>query len=370
MSLRIVQVIDNLIIGGAQKLLVTLAGQAQANGPELTVVSLSAHNEQPILDELARAGAQVVFFPAKHLLDVGRLFRLGRFLSGAGFDLAQCHLTYANIVGALCARLAGLPVIATLHSTEDVLQEFHPLIGRLETAAIRLLATRVIAVGYTIADSFRARLGGREVEVIPNAVPLPVELPAGEQRELRKELAGDAHRPIVISVGRVAPPKGFADLLAAISLLTVSHPDILLLLVGDGPLFGEIRDLVAQRGLEKNVRLLGARQDAPLLLAASDLYVSSSHWEGLPLAILEAMMAGLPVVATDVGDLPRLVAPEIGRIVPPRQPQALAAAIADLLGDPVRLRAMGAAARSLALREHSPQAWMERLLSLYRSYER
>ncbi|NCP88595.1 glycosyltransferase, partial [bacterium] len=298
MSLHIVQIIDNLIIGGAQKLLVTLASQAEVNGLELTIVSLSSNNDRMILDELAGLGTKVIIFQAQHLLDLRRIFRLSRFLSGGNFDLAQCHLTYANIIGALCGRLAGLLVVTTLHSTEDVLQEFHPFIGMLETWTIRHLSKRVVAVGYTIADSFRERLRGRVIDVIPNVVPIPVRITEKERLDLRKEIAGDAHKKIVISVGRIAPPKGYEDLVTAFSFLVPSHPNMVLILIGDGPLFEDIRSLISRLSLEKNVLLLGARQDVPRLLAASDLYVSSSHWEGLPLAILEAMMAGLPVVAT------------------------------------------------------------------------
>jgi glycosyltransferase involved in cell wall biosynthesis len=366
MSIKVVQIIDNLIIGGAQKLLVTLAGEARAHGLELTVVSLSAAQDRAILDDLAELGVKVTVFSAPHLLDFKRLIHLRRFMASRGFDLVQCHLTYANILGTLCARSLGLPVVTTLHSTVDELRSFHPMIGALEIWSLRYLAKRVLAVGYTIANSFRARLGGREIDVIPNAVPLPVSLSAEERLALRQGLAGEARREMLIGVGRFAPPKGFADLIAAIARLVPSHPNILLLLAGDGPLFGEIRDLVALLGLEKNVLLLGARRDVPRLLAASDLYVSSSHWEGLPLALLEAMMAGLPVVATHVGDMPRLVTAESGRIVPPRQPEALAVAIEQLLSDPARMRAMGASARALALRDYSPQAWMEKLLNLYR----
>jgi len=104
MSLHIVQIIDNLIIGGAQKLLVTLASQAEVNGLELTIVSLSSNNDRMILDELAGLGTKVIIFQAQHLLDLRRIFRLSRFLSGGNFDLAQCHLTYANIIGALCGH--------------------------------------------------------------------------------------------------------------------------------------------------------------------------------------------------------------------------------------------------------------------------
>jgi len=365
MSLRIVQIIDNLIIGGAQKLLVTLAGQAQAYSLDVTIVSLSSNNDRMILDELSRLGTKVIIFPAEHLLDLRRIFHLTRFLSGADFDLVQCHLTYANIIGTLCGRLAGLPVVNTLHSTEDVLEEFPPMIGFLETWAMRSWANRIVAVGYTISDSFQARLRGRSIEVIPNAVSMPVRITRAERIKLRKEMAGNPSKTIVISVGRFAPAKGYEDLILAFSMLVPSHPDIVLLLVGDGPLFGDIRNLISKSGLGKNVFLLGMRADVPSLLAASDLYVSSSHWEGLPLAILEAMTAGLPSIATGVGDIPSVVTADIGLVVPPHQPQAIAEAIAKLLNEPARLQQMGAAARNLAIKNYSPQAWMERLLNLY-----
>lgn len=365
MSLRTVQIIDNLIIGGAQKLLVTLAGQAQAYSLDVTIVSLSSNNDRVILDELSRLGTKVKIFPAKHLLDLRRIFRLARFLSSQEFDLVQCHLTYANIIGTLCGRLAGLPVVNTLHSIEDVLQEFHPMIGFLETWAMRYWANRIAAVGHTIRDSFQSRLRGRSIDVIPNAVSVPVRITQAERTKLRKEIAGDPSKTILISVGRFAPAKGYEDLVLAFSMLVTSHPDIVLLLVGDGPLFGEIHNLVSQSGLEKNVFLAGRRNDVPSLLAASDLYVSSSHWEGLPLAILEAMTVGLPIVATSVGDIPRVVTPDIGLVVPSHQPESIAEAIAKLLDEPARLRQMGAAGRALVVEQYSPQAWMERLLNLY-----
>jgi len=366
MTIRVLQIIDNLITGGAQKLLVTLAREAPTYDLELTVISLSEDNDRIILDELADLGIEVLVFPARHLLDMRRILRLRRFITGRSFDLTQCHLTYANILGTTCSRMAGLPVVATLHSTIDVLQEFHPLVGALEMTVIRLLSRRVVAVAYTIADSFRESLRGCEIEVIPNTVPLPAPVSEQKRLKMRQELAGDVGRMIVISVGRIAPPKGYPDLLAAFSVLAKYHPGILLILVGEGPLSADIRNRVSVLDLEKNVLLLGERGDVPSLLAASDLYVSSSYYEGLPLAILEAMMAGLPIVATGVGDIPRLVTPQIGRLVPPHQPEMLASGIEELLRDPLQLREMGAVARALAIRDYSPDAWMERILKAYR----
>jgi glycosyltransferase involved in cell wall biosynthesis len=111
--------------------------------------------------------------------------------------------------------------------------------------------------------------------------------------------------------------------------------------------------------------LAGERNDVPQLLASSDVYASSSHREGLPLTVLEAMMAGLPVVATSVGDVPNVVTNETGVVVPPHHPEELAAALEELLKNPEKRQAMGKAAQQRALREYSVDAWMKKHVALY-----
>jgi len=365
MSLRVVQIISDLGLGGAEKLLVTTAEQAKAYSLDLTIISLGASNDQIILDELNKNGATVHFFPANHLLDLRRIFHLTHFLRIGDFDLVQCHLEHANIIGALCGRLSGLPVVATMHSTRRGSWRFSSAMEFLEIWCMRLFAKRIMAVAYRIADNYQVRLRGKPIDVIPNAVSVPEEISKDERTRLRQEIAGDASRPIVISVGRLSPPKGYEDLVTAFSFLTSTYPKVLLIIVGEGPLFEKIRAQIKELDLEKNIVLLGIRQDVPRLLASSDIYVSSSHWEGLPLTILEAMMTALPIVATSVGDVPRLVTPEVGFLLHPHQPQLLAESIEKLLDDPKMRKQMGATARAQVMQNYSPQVRMERILSLY-----
>ena len=113
------------------------------------------------------------------------------------------------------------------------------------------------------------------------------------------------------------------------------------------------------------VILLGVRNDVPRLLAAGDIFVSASHWEGLPVAVLEAMAVGLPVVATSVGDVPDVVVPGTGLIVPPHQPAALATTIRTLLDDPEQGRQLGMAGRAHVVRNYAIEAWADKLLKLY-----
>jgi glycosyltransferase involved in cell wall biosynthesis len=117
--------------------------------------------------------------------------------------------------------------------------------------------------------------------------------------------------------------------------------------------------------LNDSICLLGNREDIPQLLAASDVFVSSSNREGLPVAVLEAMMAGLPVVGTNVGDMSRIVTDEIGRIVPPHNPEMLARAIDELLDAPDKMPLMGKKAHHRAMQEYSVEQWMARHAALY-----
>ena len=140
----------------------------------------------------------------------------------------------------------------------------------------------------------------------------------------------------------------------------------MLVIIGSGRLLNQIKKKISEMKLSESVNCLGERSDVSQLLAVGDIYVNSSHREGLPLTVLEAMMAGLPIVATAVGDIPRVVIKEAGLIVPPHEPNLLAQAIDHLLDAPARIRTMGKAARSIAIKEYSIDVWVKRLSSLYR----
>jgi len=367
--MRIVHIIDNLYrAGGAQKMELLFAQLACANGIDLTVVSLE--DDRPhatIKAELAQAGARVQVFSAKTLLDPARLWRLAQFLRRQKFDVAHTNLTYANIVGVLAARLAGIPVIGGLRNAGARPDRHQQTRHRLETFTLRRLAAAVMAVGHTTAQAHQSRLGERPIHVVQNCVVLPRLPAAAERAAIRAELLDDPDRPLILSVGRLAEQKGYPDLLAAVARLRSTHPAAMLLIAGEGRLRPALEAQIVEQRLAGHVRLLGMRRDVPRLLSAADLFVSSSHWEGLPNAVLEAMAAGLPIVATSVSDTPRVVVDGSGLLVPPKNPDALAAAIDTLLNNPTRMRVMGAAARKHVAHHHNPKTWLNELLNLYRS---
>lgn len=365
--MKIVQIISSLSIGGAERLMVVFAELARQRGLETTVISLTLPDDKlSYADQLQQLGARVVFFPAPRLLDLSRFAALTRFLRRERFDLAHTHLSYGNILGVFAARLAGIPVVSTLHSTGHAHANTNAGRELLENGALRFFSHRVIAVGYKVAEQYHARLGGRQIEVIPNAVLAAPTLTAAERMRLRVEMAGRPDALILFTAGRFVPAKALDDLLRAFAIFHGRVPHSVLAMAGDGPLFEPMAALVREMGLSDSVRLLGPRQDVPLLMAAADIYVSSSLREGLPMAVLEAMMAGLPVVATAVGDLPHLVRAETGRLVPPARPEVLAEALETLAKNASLRESLGAAARQFVQENFSADAWMNQLLALYR----
>lgn len=363
--MEIIHVIDALTMGGAEKLEVTFARAIRACGSRFTVVSLDPDHDTPIPAELERLDARVLRLTSPRLLDPQRIGRLVRLLRSTHYDVLQTHLSYANIIGALAGRMAGIPVIGTLHSAAlDPVQK-HPVKRLLETWALAYGAGAVVAVGPAVAAAHRARLRGARMVVIPNAVE-PGPEPAAERRtRLRAELMDDVTGPLLVAVGRLAPPKGHFDLLSAFAAVHATHPSARLAIAGDGALHAALDAEIARLGLRDAVRLLGERDNVSELLQASDMFVSASVTEGLPLSLLEAMGAGLPVAATAVGDVPQVIAADTGVLVPPHEPARLADAIRSLLDDPARRAALGRNAREHVLRHYSSGPWFDQYRALY-----
>lgn len=363
--MHIVQVINALRAGGAEKLIVTFARAIQGTDHRLTVITLRknvAATEQEVLE----TGAQVVHFHHRKLYNLGRFRRLVAFCKAESCDVIHTHLTMANILGGAAGYLAHVPVTATLHNTTMSSAE-RPLHRYLENLILRRVVRRPIAVGWRIAEAHADRIGANPITVIPNAVTIPEPLPPAARTAMRQSLLNgdEATTTLLIAIGRLETQKGFTNLLDAFAQVQTSHSQTRLLIAGIGALQDELAAKITALGLDKTVQLLGLRHDVPQLLAASDIYVSSSWWEGLPVATLEAMAAGLPIVATSVGDLPQVVTPALGQLVPPKEPQALATALCHLLNHPEQRQQMGIAARETAVADYSATVWANKLIALY-----
>jgi glycosyltransferase involved in cell wall biosynthesis len=364
--IRVAVVIDSLKVGGAQRLIAAYAASAAAHGLDPVIITLREGGAPFILESIRAAGVQVIFLQAPSLFNLQRWQKLVEVLKEERVDLVQTHLIYSNILATLAAHRAGIPVIATLHSTSVRGGWKSKILKWMENNSLRSYATRILAVGRVVADFNQGNYGERLIDVIPNGIPQP-NLPGNLEKErLRREITGDSSASLIITVGRFSRAKGYDDMIEAFNLLSKSAQKPKLLMVGAGGNIDSIRAQIESLKLNQTVILAGERDDVHNLLALSDVYASSSHREGLPLAVLEAMMVGLPVVATSVGDIPNVVTEETGVVVPPHRPELLAAALEDLLKNPEKRQAMGLAAHRRAMDEYSVDAWMKRHLELYR----
>ena len=364
--MRIAQMLDSLAWGGAQKMQLFLVETLLPLGVELTVISLHDVKGLPVAEKLREAGVRVVTFPFPRLFMPGSFMHLVNFLRVEKFDLLHAYLAYANIVGPLAARLTNTPSIASLRNADLEYRDYSTQRAFLETFSMRYLATRVMANGLVVAEFARQRLkDSRPVDIIPNAVDFIPALPSSEREQLRTEICGDSKRPIILSVGRLTIAKGFHDLIDAFALVHAQHASAALVIAGGGSLQAEFQAHIQRLGLKDHVFMLGRRNDVPRLLASSDVYVNSSHWEGTPVSVLEAMAAGLPVVATAVGESPHLLENGAGLLVSAHQPQELAAALNSLLASTSDREKFGQAALERISQRYSREIWRRSLLDLY-----
>lgn len=362
---RVAIIIDSLKTGGAQRLVSAFSSSASKYGIDPIIINLKRADSSAILESIQSSGVNVITAPSPSLFNLSRLRWLIKFLKEANIDIVQTHLLYANVLGSIAAHAAKLPVVCTLHSIDTKGGWRWQLLKKIEDFCLQRFATRILAVGNMVADAHQGHYGDRTVDVIPNGIPELDEVSAQARERLRNEITGDDMQSIIITVGRFSRAKGYEDLIEAFNLLQQKELNSVLLMVGSGKGQDSIRTQIEKLNLNHSVILAGERTDIPQLLASSDVFASSSHREGLPLSVLEAMMAGLPIVATSVGDIPNVLTSETGVIVPPHQPEKLAQALEDLLMNPKKRREMGKAARARALHEYSVDAWMKRHVKLY-----
>ncbi|MBI5943586.1 MAG: glycosyltransferase [Chloroflexi bacterium] len=362
--MRIVQILDTLWMGGAQKMQVFLAHSLNPLGVDLTVVNLSHNADSTLVSQLEEAGVRVVSFPFPRMFSPLSFARLVIFLQRERFDLIHAYLTYSNIIAPLAGRLSGIPVIASIRSADYRHHKNSPRV-RMENFSLKYLAHRVLANGYAVGEFARTRCGNTPVDVIVNAVDLIPPLQADERTALRSDLVGDSARSIILSVGRLTVAKGFFDLLDAFKIVHASQPNAALVIAGDGNLYDDLTKYAAELNLQNDVFFLGSRSDVVRLLPAADIYVNSSLREGTPVSVLEAMSAGLAVVATTVGENSFLLSQSSGMLVPPGQPDKLAEAVISLLASPEKRAELGQAARALIGEKYGRIEWSRNILTLY-----
>ncbi len=360
---RICYVIDHLDIGGAQRQLVELVKRMPRQTWEPIVIALST-SRRTLGDELAQAGVTVHYIPQHGAFDARCLKRLTRLLRLYRPSIVHTFLFTADTYGRIAARLAGVgPVICAIRNTVDDMPRRHRLMNRW----LMHWTARVTVNADAERRSFVAQGGipDAKIRTIYNGIDVPTDAPS-LNGAYRREWGIPDQAPIVAMIARLAPQKDHRTFLEAAQRIARVVPDARFLLVGDGPCRAQVEQWVAELGLADRTRLLGARRDVRQLLDSIDVCVLATHFEGCSNTLMEAMAAGVPVVATNVGGNPELVADgETGLLVPPKDPDALAAAIQRLMADTAAARAMGARGRARMAGQFSMDAAWAQTAALY-----
>jgi glycosyltransferase involved in cell wall biosynthesis len=281
--------------------------------------------------------------------------------------ILHASLFHANLCGRLLGRLSGVPIVITWRHSVEIGGQWRERINRWTAR----LDDRAVAVCELVRQAEIVRGGAPAGRVVTVYNGVDVDRFSAKEPQVvervRRALGIPVDALLLGTVGRHSPEKDLANLLAAMVAVRDHVPTAWLVLVGGGELRGQLETQVRSLGLSDAVVFAGVRDDVPEILAALDLFVLPSRWEGLPLAVLEAMAARLPVVATAVGGVPEVVVDGLtGLLVPPGDPPALAGALLSLARDAGRRRAMGQAGYE-RVREHFAMAQMARAME--RLYE-
>lgn len=363
--IRIAYVIKEMVVGGSQTHLLQVLRLLDRQRFEPVLCCLSG--EGVLLDDVRKLGVEVVVPAAgrafKGFALASRIAVLARELRAREIQIVHNYLLRANLVGSLAARLVRVPIV--LCSKRGC---HHRQGAELISAKIgNFLADRVTANAEAVREFVHQDEGCplAKMTVIPSGIdterfqPLPA---ADHQRGLG--LPPERFVVGVVTRGRVR--KGVEEFIRAIALLRDRRPEILGVIVGEVPVDDELKEMLAGLGIQDHIVLLGRRKDMPQVLSAFDLFVLSSHDEGMSNAILEAMAMERAVVATDVGGTGEVVRDgESGLLVPAKDPVALAQAIEAVAADPARRRAMGELGRRIVENKFSARAMVRQMEELY-----
>lgn len=359
--LRIAQLSESDGPGGAERMMADLSVALSEADAEV-VAFLPIGGEGWLARELSAHGIPIEHYPPGNPLAADVQHAIAHGLYRHGVNVVHSHEFVMGVAGAWAARRLEIPSVITMHGSRYYNSRMR---RRLAMRAAVAFSSATVAVSRDLANDIRRDLWltPDAVEVIPNGIR--PRRPAAPPR-LKAELRVPSEDHLVLAVGNLYPVKAHRDLLEAIALLPPPFDRTHLAIAGRGPLEEALRTHAADLGMTDRPHLLGLRADVPDLLAGVDLFALPSHSEGLSIALLEAMDAGLPIVATDVGDtIEALDKGAAGFVVPPHNPAKLSAAIHHVLVDPRLAAVLGRRAAHRARAFYSHDTMVRRYEAVY-----
>lgn len=362
--LKLVHFLQGLDTGGMEIMVVQLLEGLDPARFQAQVITYDTLG--PLAIRLGLAGIPCHLLKRRPGVDLRYILRLARALARIRPDILHLHNPTAFFYGTLAGRLARVPRIYYTEHGRDFASSsrnrfLHRLLGRMVDRVIVVAeAGRTVLCAEGVPDA--------RILTIHNGIDAGRFLIGEDRWGMRARLGLTREQPMIGIIARLDPIKNHASLLRAMVRVRATHPEAMLLIIGDGPLREELQRLARELRLDACVHFLGNRDDVPELLSALDVLVLCSHSEGLSLTLLEECAAGKATVATSVGGNGEIIEDgENGLLVPLGDDTALADAITRLLSDPERARTLGQAARHKFLREFTLQRMVARYVALYES---
>ena len=363
---HILQMVDSLEIGGAENLVFELASKLASTGYRITVCCCESGS---LVDDLERLGIRVELLSWRGKIDPLLVLRMVKIIQRDPPQIVHTHLFKSDFHGRLAARLGGVPIVlSTLHNCDQWAK--NPIFGSIYWLTT-LLADRLIAVAEEVRD-FAIRyihVSPSRIVTISNAIQterFSNQKVAGAQ--FRSEMGISPNTPLFGIVARLDPQKDHKTFLQAAKLITMVAPRARFIIVGEGRLRSILEGFAVELGIDQSVSFLGMRKDIPAIMAAIDVLVLSSLYEGLPLTLLEGMAAARPVVSTAVNGVKGIVVDgETGFLVPCGNPQALADSCLRLIADQNLCKQMGEAGYERAKARYGLDTMNDKIVQLYQS---
>jgi glycosyltransferase involved in cell wall biosynthesis len=369
---RLLHIVGESRFGGIARIILPLGKITQAEGWQVDVLTTDPIFQQAVKQHsLGLVNLDVIRREIRPVWDLGGLVRLTKFLRSEPYQIVHTHTSKAGFVGRLAARLAGVPVIVhTAHGF--AFHEDSPASVRRFYSALERLASRWCDRIVTVSEFHRTwaielRIcSPRRIIAIPNGIAEVVRNREVGLAEVRREMGARHGDLVILSMARLAPDKGLEYLIEAAAILPRTGRRIRIVIAGDGPERDRLEQLAAHLGVTDRVVFLGFREDVGDLLAASDLVVLTSLREGLSIALLEAMAAGKPIIATSIGSQREVASrADMARLVRPADTLALSEAIVRLAGDEALMARLGASARAVYESHYTENRMLRSYRQLY-----